>query len=319
MMSVLVVLLLLLLIVDIVVSLKDSETVYKSSQAIVVNDNMPLPFTRVLKVTNPLMYGTDVLIATTLLSRSTYVSKGYVPSNTYDEETSLAINKLQQFMKLDNNSMIDSSTASLLLNQYSNDGYKDNGIKAGTLGYLYKVLIPVYMNRSIETIATLYDKDNNILLTFTVRAHGHRDDGSSNAWPDFGDGDYGLNQFSSSGATVTGLIAIDLNSPEPDPNLYGPYPVNRFVRGIDGNAKLLLPHIRDGILIHTGNWSTSTQPWDPSMAMPDSSGCVHAHPDDIEKIYKALTKLGVVAHDNPYSGQNYPYEPQGIAVVQQMD
>ena len=35
---------------------------------------------------------------------------------------------------------------------------------------------------------------------------------------------------------MTGLVEIDLNSPEPDPTLYGPWPVNRFVRGLDGNA-----------------------------------------------------------------------------------
>jgi hypothetical protein len=55
------------------------------------------------------------------------------------------------------------------------------------------------------------------------------------------------------------------------------------------------------------------------MTMPDSAGCVHAHPNDIERIYNALTKIGVVAHENTFSGQSYPYEPQGIAVVQQMD
>jgi hypothetical protein len=187
------------------------------------------------------------------------------------------------------------------------------------MGYLYKIVIPVYNNRSIETTSTLYDKDNNVVLTFTTRAHGHRNDGSSAAWPDFGDGDIGLSQFASSGATVTGLIAIDLNTPEPNSQLYGPWPVNRFVRGIDGNAKLLLPHIRDGILIHTGNWTTDNGKWHPSMSMPNSAGCVHAHPLDIERIYNALTKLGVVANDNPFSGANYPYEPQGIAIVQQMD
>jgi hypothetical protein len=55
------------------------------------------------------------------------------------------------------------------------------------------------------------------------------------------------------------------------------------------------------------------------MSMPNSAGCVHAHPLDIERIYNALTKLGVVANDNPFSGANYPDEPQGIAIVQQMD
>ena len=40
------------------------------------------------------------------------------------------------------------------------------------------------------------------------------------------------------GATPTGLIELDLNSPEGASveKLYGPYPVNRFVRGIQGNV-----------------------------------------------------------------------------------
>lgn len=40
------------------------------------------------------------------------------------------------------------------------------------------------------------------------------------------------------GDTVTGLVEIDLNSPEPNPAMYGPWPVNRVVRGLDGNALL---------------------------------------------------------------------------------
>jgi len=319
MMNVLVVVL-LLQIVLLVQSLNDNLETYKATTPVVSDDDMPLPFTRSIKLTEPYMYGNDVLIATTLLSRSHYVPKTYQPSNTYDETSVQAVILLQNGLNITNNiGIIDSITSSMLLDLYTNDGYQDKGISASSMGYLYKIFIPVYKNRSIETAATLYDKDNNVLLTFTARAHGHRDDGSSAAWPDFGNGDIGLSQFAGSGDTVTGLIAIDLNTPEPDSQLYGPWPVNRFVRGIDGNAKLLLPHIRDGILIHTGNWSTSSQPWDPSMTMPDSAGCVHAHPDDIERIYNALTKIGVVAHENTFSGNNYPYEPQGIAVVQQMD
>lgn len=30
----------------------------------------------------------------------------------------------------------------------------------------------------------------------------------------------GLNQFTTNGATITGLIEVDLNSPEPDGSLY---------------------------------------------------------------------------------------------------
>ena len=319
MMNVIVVVLLLQIIL-LVQSLNDSLETYKATTPVVSSEDMPLPFTRALKLTDPYMYGNDVLIATTLLSRSQYVPKTYQPSNTYDETSVQAVILLQNGLNItNNNGIIDDITSSMLLDLYSNDGYQDKGISASSMGYLYKIVIPVYKNRSIETAATLYDKDNNVLLTFTARAHGHRDDGSSAAWPDFGNGDIGLSQFAGSGDTVTGLIAIDLITPEPDSQLYGPWPVNRFVRGIDGNAKLLLPHIRDGILIHTGNWSTSSQPWDPSMTMPDSAGCIHAHPNDIESIYNALTKIGVVAHENPFSGQSYPYEPQGIAVVQQMD
>ena len=115
-------------------------------------------------------------------------------------------------------------------------------------------------------------------MTFRARTHGHDDDGSQGAWPDFGSNDIGLNEFTSSGATITGLLEVDLNSPEPSPDVYGPWPVNRFVRGLDGNAAFLQPNIRDGLLIHTGNWSTPGRPWDASMEMPNSSGCVHVHP-----------------------------------------
>lgn len=59
--------------------------------------------------------------------------------------------------------------------------------------------------------------------------------------------------------------------------------------------------------------------WDPSKDMPNSSGCVHGHPADIEQIYNLLLAQGVVVHDNPYSGKNYPYKPQGIAVVELLD
>jgi hypothetical protein len=29
-------------------------------------------------------------------------------------------------------------------------------------------------------------------------------------------------------------------------------------------------------------------------------------------------RAGVVVHDNPYSGKNYPYKPQGVGVVELM-
>jgi hypothetical protein len=44
---------------------------------------------------------------------------------------------------------------------------------------------------------------------------------------------------------------------------YGPYPVNRFVRGLAGNAGWLVPEVRSGILLHTGEWAnySSNAPW----------------------------------------------------------
>jgi hypothetical protein len=46
--------------------------------------------------------------------------------------------------------------------------------------------------------------------------------------------DRGGRQFSGDGSTPTGLSTLDLNSPEPDPVSYGPYPINRFVQGLKG-------------------------------------------------------------------------------------
>jgi hypothetical protein len=171
------------------------------------------------------------------------------------------------------------------------------------MGYLYKVFIPVYENRSIETAATLFDAYNNVLLSFPVRTHGQSDsDGIA------------LNEFTSDGSTITGLVEMDLNSPEPDPAVYGPWPVNRIVRGLEGNAQFMLPYIRDGQLIHTGNWTD--QGWSPEKPMPDSHGCVHSHPNHVERIYQALVNIGVTINENPFSGKNYPFKPQGIGVIQ---
>ena len=211
------------------------------------------------------MSGNDIIIAQNLLNRNGAVSPLLVTDGTFGDNSARAVKQFQVAANLKGSGVLDDITAQKLLDLHSADGVKDTGFTAGSKGYLYKLYLPVHNNRSIETTATLFDKDNTELLRFTARAHGHRNDGSSAAWPDFGNGDFGLNQFTSNGMTVTGIIEIDLNSPEPSPDLYGPWPVNRFVRGLEGNALFLLPNIRDGILLHTGNWSTSTQPWDNTM------------------------------------------------------
>ncbi len=282
-------------------------------------ETMPLPWNRVLTATDPPMSGNDVVIAQNLLLRDKSVSS-FVVNGAYDKSTAAAVTAFQTAHDLIVSGDLDSVSAQKLLDLYSYDGIQDSGFTAKSLGYKYKVSVPVHLNRSIETIGTLYDDSNNVLLTFAVRTHGLRDDGVNYGWPDFGSSppDFGLNQFSSSGDTVTGVIEIDLNSPEPNPQVYGPWPVNRLIRGLQGNAAWLLPNIRDGMLIHTGNWTTASQVWDPTMPMPNSSGCLHAHPEDVERIYKALVAIGVQVNENPFSGKNYPYKPQGIAVVYQL-
>ena len=82
-----------------------------------------------------------------------------------------------------------------------------------------------------------------------------------------------------------------------------------------GNAIFLIPNIRNGILLHTGEWAD----WNPSLPMPNSHGCVHAHPEDIQKIWKILVGLGVKVHENPFGQLPYPYPVQGVVSVEQLD
>lgn len=290
----------------------------------VAASNMPLPWTRELSYSSDaaVMSGDDVSITQYLLLRDNAVSQALLVDGNYNAATASAVSSFQAAHSLPTTGTIDPTSAQLLLDLHSSDGVKDGDWTAASKGYKYKLHIPVHTNRSIETKATLFDAQNNIMHTFTVRAHGHRDnDEGTLPWPDSGSTppDFGLTQFAGNGDTTTGIIEVDLNSAEPNATLYGPWPVNRFVRGLEGNAKFLLPYLRDGQLLHTGNWSTAQVTWDPTMDMPNSSGCLHAHPEDVEKIYKILsTQLGVVVNANPFSGKEYPYKPQGIAVVELM-
>ena len=46
--------------------------------------------------------------------------------------------------------VMDETTASLLLSLHSADNVKDSGFTAASMGYLYKIFVPVYSNRSVE-------------------------------------------------------------------------------------------------------------------------------------------------------------------------
>eukprot|EP01084_Bolivina_argentea_P050184 92272_1 len=288
---------------------------------------MPLPFTRELKITNPVMKGNDVLIATTLMSRCPAWPSNVVPSLEYTTAISLAVKQFQIDSQLSLNGVFDANTANITLSNYSCDKYVDYGvIKAKDYNVLYKIFIPVYSDsqRNVETMGQLFDADNNLLLEFKTRTHGQSNPPTS-VWPNYNNS-AGLNEFTSNGNTPTGLSYIDLNSPEPKnmENLYGPYPVHRVISGIEyknitSNMVLLLQpdntNIRSGILLHTGEWPG----WSDGDQMPNSDGCIHVYPDDLDKINNILiNQLGVVVRNNTFSSKNYPYSPQGIISVQQI-
>jgi len=261
------------------------------------------PFYRVLQLTSPVMNGTDVLIAQVLLNRSPYVKQPVVEDGNFESSTKSAVFAFQAGNSLNATGVLDATTGTLLLSLQYRDNYRDSGTIPP--GYLYKVHIPVYANRCIETNATLYNAQMQVLRVFRVRTHGQND-------PQTG---LPLNEFAGYGYTPTGLSEFDLNSPEDDPIDYGPYPVNRFVQGLQGNAALLISDIRDGILLHTGEWANWTVP----MPMPNSEGCVHAWPQDVQGIWYQLVALGVQVRPNTFGKLPYPYKPQGVVSVEQLD
>lgn len=113
-------------------------------------------------------------------------------------------------------------------------------------------------------------------------------------------------------------MEFDLNSPEDNSTLYGPYPINRAVSGLKGNAAWLLPGIRTGLLLHTGAWENSG--WLPGSPMPNSEGCIHAYPTAIDEIWQILVNdLGVAMRPNTNGKLPYPYAPQGLLSIQCLD
>jgi len=281
------------------------------------DDDMPPPFTRELYVTSPPMEGNDVVILQELVSRSPYVSPVDM-TGEYDAQTGSAVQKFQEGNNISPaKGVFDATTANALLALQSCDNYTDPGTPASQLGnYKYKIYVPVFNNRSWEHTAFLYDANNVMLHQFRVRTHG-QDSTAASPWPSYSN-TVGLNMFTSNGNTPTGLAECDLNSPEPNATLYGPFPVNRVINGIDGNAAFILDKtqpIRSGILLHTGLWPA---PWTPYMDMPNSDGCLHAHPKDIETIWQKLVSIGVEVRDNPFGEIPYPFTPQGVIAIEQV-
>ena len=277
-----------------------------------ISSNLPLPFKRILRVTNPPMVGNDVIILQNLINRLDALKEKINITGAYDNSTRKAVTVLQEQLQVSSLGIFGQKEAEFLLSCCMSDGYKDDGIPAKAKGYKYKLHVLVNKNRSKESNATLFDENNTVLFEFQIRAHGHSNTKPNATWPDYTD-DVGINQLSSSGNTPTGLMSFDLNSPEDILKFYGPYPVNRAVAGLDGNAQFLLPNIRNGILLHTGEWPG----WSPPEQMPNSAGCLHAWPVSIKTIWKLLiNKCNVVVHKNTNGKLPYPYKPQGLLSVE---
>lgn len=234
---------------------------------------MPLPWSAPLA---PGDSGQGVYIAQNLLDRA-----GARPghrlnaSGTFDAETAQYVAAFQRAARLNESGVFDAPTATELLACCSDDGYLDDGVPPRDLGYLYKIHVRLFANRSIEVPARLIAANGSTVFEFTVRAHGVDGPSNSSIWPYYSSCCDGLTQFSDQGGnTPTGLAEADLNTPESNPVPYGPYPVNRMVRGLRGNARWLVTGandyttVRDGILMHTGQWSNhSTPPWAPPAPM----------------------------------------------------
>jgi len=263
------------------------------------------PFYRTLEFHQPMFSGNDVYILQSLLNRDPAVTPNITVDGYFGRDTQTAVKQFQGAHSLTADGTAGEATCNALLQYHLADKYTDDLRFPLPAGYKYKVYVPVYSNRSIETNATLFDSKGKAWLVFKTHTHG-QNDGNGNA----------LNQLSGSGSTPTGLSSFDLNTPEPDPVDYGPYPINRAVTGLAGNAQIVISDIRDGILMHTGEWPN----WNPNMEMPNSHGCIHAHPDAIQQVWKILVNdLGVVLHNNTFGKLPYPYTPQGLLSVVQLD
>lgn len=176
------------------------------------DSSMPAPFYRELYYDSAsLMEGNDVTIAQTLLNRAPSTSDPLSVDGEFGSSTADAVSAFQAASadpQLTETGKVDADTAQALLDCCMEDGYVDDGVSAGAQGYLYKFIVPVHTNRSVETTAQLLDENNTQVMEFRVRCHGYRDDGTSEAWPDYGDGDVGLNMLSSNGNTPTVCVCV---------------------------------------------------------------------------------------------------------------
>ena len=272
------------------------------------NSDMPEPFSRPLKLQSPLETGRDVIILQNLLQRHPR-TRDITVTSKYDIQTAEMVQVFQAAVGLPSTGVFCKQTAAKVLDLLLYDRFKDD--RKVPAGYKFKLYVPVHRDRTKETIAILLDAKAEPVYKFKVRAHGATNkDGTA------------VNQLTRNGNTPTGLATFDLNSKEPSKKSFGPYPVVRVVKGLEGNSAIgygddtLLSNYRSGILLHTGEWPN----WNSSMPMPNSLGCIHCSPDDMKNVVDILhNKLGVVVNDNPFGKLPYPYKPQGLIAIEQID
>jgi len=283
-----------------------------------------LPFKRHLKLQSPALHGKDVVILQNLLRRHDSISSALPATGIFDATTQTAVKTFQEAEFLtQQEGILCPETGKKVIELLMHDGYRDSGVvPTDCKFYLH---IPIHRDRNIETMATLYKCDSTVtgmgtvLFTFKVRTRGGTMNGQA------------LNQLTSNGDTPSGLSTLDLNSKEPEKwvKSFGPYPVLRVVKGIKGNAAIgkdnstgvdgkdaFLSDYRFGILLHTGIWDD----WNTGLPMPNSYGCMHAHPQDQKKLVELLEKeTGAIVNENPFGTKPYPFKTQGYISIEEID
>jgi len=233
--------------------------------AAAVND-VPFPFTRVLSLGDT---GNDVWVLQGLLRRSTLDLE---LTGKFDRPTAEALVNFQTAHHMPGTGTLEAEDARRVLFELSHDSWVDPMLPSDG-SWQYKIAVTITPNRALESRGLLLDGKNTILHSFPVRLHGHSIPATKEDWPAFDSESVGVNQFTSNGNTPTGLGWLDFNTPfAPEHHAtYGPYHINRVVSGIAGNMGFLLPKVRSGILVHTGNW-TGAAGWTPEFDMPNSAG-----------------------------------------------
>ena len=107
---------------------------------------LPLPFKRILQITTPPMTGNDVIILQHLINRFEYLKEKIQVTGTYDSNTRKAViilQEQQQQLLLSTRGVFGEKEANLLLTCCMNDKYTDDGKPAKEKGYKYKLHVVV--------------------------------------------------------------------------------------------------------------------------------------------------------------------------------